>query len=192
MYLLFQAPGFKGQEKEVVSVSNSSSSLFVLTCRIKTVWYVCISSIDITHRPIIIYWRSIQNRNFIKRKKHRSFIKFWNCYRFTGYFDLFLCIGNILLPIFMRCCFFMLSGGPEQRNFGEAVQDREESHKHQPCPAVRKQGERMTEGKLLKKGKCRAKFLWYLEVFVTYFDTYLEFISISTDYGTHEGYGIPG
>lgn len=53
----------------------------------------------------------------------------------------------------------MLSGGPDQRNFGEAVQDREEPHKHQPRPAVRKQGERKTDGKLLKKGKFRAKFL---------------------------------
>lgn len=33
-------------------------------------------------------------------------------------------------------------GGPDKRNSAEAVQDCEETHKHQPCPAVWKQGER--------------------------------------------------
>lgn len=57
---------------------------------------------------------------------------------------------------FMTVLVFMflvvLPGGPEKGNFGEAVQDRKEPHKHQPRPAVWEQGEGMMQRTLL--GNC--------------------------------------
>lgn len=45
---------------------------------------------------------------------------------------------------FKWCCVFVSLGGSEQRDFGQTVQDRKVQNQHQPCDAVWKQGNALT------------------------------------------------